>query len=251
MPLDWIVPDWPIAPHIGAFITSRNGGTSSGAYGGMHGQGGMNLGMYCGDERARVLANRELLSRWLPQAPSWMRQVHGCQVIEATQSGQVWIERSADAAVARTRGTVCVVQAADCMPILLGDASAKVVAIAHAGWRGLATGVIEATVAAMGIAPDRIMAFLGPAIGREAFEVGLEVKTAFSAHDADANFAFQPCGEHKWLADLEGLARLRLDRAGVKNVFGGGRCTVRESNHFYSYRRDKVTGRMAAFIWLK
>lgn len=251
MPPDWIVPDWPLAQHVGALITSRNGGTSSGAYAGMHAQGGMNLGLYCGDERARVLANRESLLRWLPAVPCWMRQVHGCQVIDATQAGQASGEPSADAAVTRTPGTVCVVQAADCMPILFGDASGEVVAIAHAGWRGLAAGVIEATVAAMRIAPDRVMAFLGPAIGREAFEVGPEVKTAFSAYDADAKFAFQSCGENKWLADLEGLARLRLDRVGVKNVFGGGRCTVRESENFYSYRRDKVTGRMAAFIWLK
>ena len=183
MPLDWIVPDWPIAPHIGAFITSRNGGTSSGAYGGMHGQGGMNLGMYCGDERARVLANRELLSRWLPQAPSWMRQVHGCQVIEATQSGQEWIEPSADAAVARTRGTVCVVQAADCMPILLGDASAKVVAIAHAGWRGTLAEIVRHAIDKMHEdfeteAAD-IYAAMGPCIRVCCYAVNADVAERF------------------------------------------------------------------------
>lgn len=250
MTADWIVPDWPLADRVGALITSRNGGTSTGAFSGAGHQGGMNLGLYSGDEPDRVLANRALLLHWLPNRPCWMRQVHGCRVVDAADFQHAPIEPEADAMLAYSRRLVCTVQAADCMPVLLADEAAEVVAIAHAGWRGLAAGVIEGTVAAMGRPAGRLMAFLGPAIGRDAFEVGPDVKAAFTAHDTTAETAFRTHGREKWLADLEGLVRMRLNRAGVARIFGGGRCTVNESDHFYSYRRDRITGRMAAFIWL-
>jgi len=240
-PYDWIVPDWPAPPGVKSLITTRNGGISAGAY------ASFNLGLRTGDDEATVHANRQLLRAWLPQDPKWLRQVHGAEVVVADSLAEI---PEADASIARNTGTVCAVMIADCMPVLLCDESGSVVGIAHAGWRGLSSGVIENTVGMMGVAPGRLLAWLGPAIGPGAFEVGDDVRDAFVIHDPAATIAFMPYRQGKWLADLFKLAHQRLARCGVRQVFGGGLCTHHDPARFYSYRRDPVTGRMAALIWL-
>lgn len=241
-PYDWIVPDWPAPPGVKSLITTRNGGFSAGDY------ASFNLGLRTGDDEAAVHANRQRLRAWLPQEPKWLRQVHGAQVIVA--DGLAGIPE-ADASIARNAGTVCAVMIADCMPVLLCDETGSVVGIAHAGWRGLNSGVIENTVRATGVAPGALLAWLGPAIGPGAFEVGSDVREAFLAADPAAAEAFNPYRADKWLADIFRLARQRLARCGVQRVFGGGLCTHHDPARFYSYRRDPVTGRMAALIWLE
>ena len=240
-PHDWIVPEWPAPARVKSLITTRNGGTSSGAY------ATFNLGLRCGDEANAVNENRRQLRALLPQEPRWLRQVHGARAVVADD---LEADVAADAAVARDADTVCAVLIADCMPILLCDDDAQAVAIAHAGWRGLNSGVIENCVNAMRIAPSRLIAYLGPAIGPDAFEVGPDVHKAFVARDAAATAAFKPHREGKWLADLGLLARQRLAGCGVTRVYGAGMCTYRDARRFYSYRRDRTTGRMAALIWL-
>lgn len=240
-PDDWIVPDWPAPARVKSLITTRNGGASTGAY------ATFNLGLRCGDDANAVNENRRQLRALLPQDPRWLRQVHGAHAVVADDLEAV-VE--ADAAVARRPDTVCAVLIADCMPILLCDDDTQVVAIAHAGWRGLSSGVIENCVRAMEIDPKRVIAYLGPAIGPDAFEVGADVHDAFVACDAAAATAFRPHREDKWLADLGLLARQRLAGCGVKRVYGGRMCTYRDARRFYSYRRDRTTGRMAALIWL-
>lgn len=241
-PHDWIVPAWPAPPRVRTLITTRAGGVSSGAH------ASFNLGLNAGDDAAAAQANRALLRAHLPQEPKWLRQVHGARAVRA--DGLVEIP-DADASVARNAGTVCAVMIADCLPVLLCDTRASVVGIAHAGWRGLSSGVVENTVAAMGVAPAEIIAYLGPAIGPAAFEVGADVRDAFVGTDPGAGAAFTPHREGKWLADLFQLARRRLAKSGVRQVFGGGVCTYRDAARFFSYRRDQTTGRMAALIWLE
>ena len=240
-PHDWIAPDWPALPRVRSLITTRNGGISAGAH------ASFNLGLRAGDDPLAVAANRALLREHLPQDPVWLKQVHGARVVRADD---VVEPPDADAAYTRQPGTVCAVMIADCMPVLLCDARASVVGVAHAGWRGLSSGVIENTIAAMGVAAHDLLAFLGPAIGPAAFEVGSDVRDAFVDTDPGANEAFKPHREGRWLADLFLLARRRLARSGVQRMYGGGLCTVRDPARFYSYRRDKTTGRMAALIWL-
>jgi YfiH family protein len=240
-PHDWLVPDWPAPAGVASLITTRNGGVSSGAF------DSFNLGLRCDDDARAVNANRNQLYGFLPQQPRWLHQVHGTSVVDADLLDR---EADADASVARNPGTVCAVMIADCMPVLLCDDTAGVVAVAHAGWRGLSAGVIENTVRAMTVSPERLLAYLGPAIGPAAFEVGDDVRNAFTRHDADAARAFVPHGDGKWLADLFTLGRQRLAACGVTRVYGGGDCTVADPKRFYSYRRDRNTGRMAALIWL-
>jgi YfiH family protein len=240
-PHDWIVPGWPAPDRVKSVITTRNGGASTGAY------ASFNLGLRCGDDERAVGANRMQLRSYLPQEPRWMRQVHGSRVVAA--DGMIEIP-AADASVARQPGTVCAVMIADCMPVLLCDQAATVVGVAHAGWRGLSSGVVENTVHEMGVAPSELFAYLGPAIGPHAFEVGADVRDAFIAADPAAAQAFKPQREHKWLADLFRLAQQRLARCGITHIFGGGMCTYTDSARFYSYRREKASGRMAALIWL-
>jgi YfiH family protein len=237
---DWIIPDWPVPPAVRAFITTRAGGVSAGPY------ASFNLGLRAGDDPGAVAANREQLRALLPQEPKWLRQVHGADVVEADALTDA---PEADAAVARRHGTVCAVMVADCIPVLLADREGKLVAVAHAGWRGLAAGVIEKTVARMALDPARILAYLGPGIGPRAFEVGADVRDAFLARDAQSGAAFTPHAPGKWLADLFALARRQLAGAGVTSVHGGGLCTYSDTQRFYSYRRERVTGRMAAVIW--
>lgn len=186
---------------------------------------------------------KSALEGLLPGKPVWLRQVHGTRVVDADAKPHL---PEADAAVARLPGTVCAVLMADCMPVFLADQSASVVAVAHAGWRGLSAGVIEATLEAMRVAPATVIAWLGPAIGPDAYEVGEDVRAAFAGYES----AFRPTRPGHWLLDLYGVARERLARAGVARVFGGGFCTYRERERFFSYRRDGTAERMAALIWL-
>jgi YfiH family protein len=247
---DFLVPDWPAPPSVGALSTTRRGGVSRPPYDDGAGGGGLNLGTHVGDEPDAVRHNRALLRAHLPAEPAWLSQVHGTTVLDAET---VAAAPEADASMATCAGLVCAVQTADCLPVLLCDRAGKVVAAAHAGWRGLAGGVLENTVARMRMAgADDIMAWLGPAIGPRSFEVGGEVRAAFGARDPAAASAFsgQPA-TGKYLADLYLLARMSLGRAGVERVYGGGRCTVQEAHDFYSFRRDRATGRMASLIWLR
>jgi YfiH family protein len=240
-PHDWITPGWPAPARVHSLITTRNGGTSRGPH------ASFNLGLRAGDDPAAVEANRRLLRKHLPRDPVWLKQVHGSRVVRADEIGD---SPEADAAYTRDPGTVCAVMVADCMPVLLCDARATVVGVAHAGWRGLSSGVIENTIAAMQVPTTELLAFLGPAIGPESFQVGADVRDAFLASDPAADSAFTPQREGKWLADLFQLGRQRLIRQGVTRIYGGGLCTVRDAARFYSYRRDKTTGRMGALIWL-
>lgn len=240
MPAEWIVPDWPAPLHVGALVTTRNGGVSQGPY------ASWNLAKHVGDAESAVEKNRAVLSEIVPTKPLWLNQVHGTDVVDAAGPGSVF---DADASFTRRRDRACVVMTADCLPVLFCDRDGSVVAAAHAGWRGLAGGVLEATIAAMACDAKHLMAWLGPAIGPDSFEVGDDVYAAFTELEPPAADAFKRRGD-KWLADIYALARLRLSAAGVTSVFGGGYCTYRDSARFFSYRRDGVTGRMAALIWL-
>lgn len=236
-------PDWDLPPGVGALLTTRVGGRSGGPF------ASFNLGAHVGDELAAVAANRERLRSFLPADPLWLNQVHGAAVAEADACAGV---PEADAVLARTSARVCAVLTADCLPVLFCDDDASVVAAAHAGWRGLAAGVLENTVRRMGVPPQRLRAWLGPAIGPTAFEVGDEVRAAFVAADPAAAEAFVARDiPGKWLADLFALARLRLRAAGIARIGGSGVCTVSAPERFYSYRREGVTGRFASLVWLR
>lgn len=221
-------------------MTVRTGGVSRAPW------TSFNLGDHVGDDPTHVATNRAQLRRQLPAEPAWLRQVHSARVVEAGHAPTP----EADASFSRETGKVCAVLTADCLPVLFCDRAGSVVAAAHAGWRGLADGVLEATVAAMQVAPGEVLAWMGAAIGPQAFEVGDEVRAAFVAQHPEAAAAFVPHAPGKWLADIYALARTRLGHAGVEAVYGGGRCTFNEADAFYSYRRDGVTGRMASLIWL-
>ncbi len=237
---DWLIPDWPAPANVRALITTRAGGVSQGAY------SGLNLGLRTGDDPQAVAANRERLRAALPQEPKWLRQVHGTRAVEADALEDI---PEADAAIARRPRTVCAVMVADCVPVLFADRSGTTVAVAHAGWRGLAGGVIEQAIERMAVPPGEIIAHLGPGIGPRAFEVGADVRDAFLSGGAQAEAAFKPHAAEKWLADLYLLARQRLAHAGVTQVSGGDLCTYSDPLRFFSYRRDRTTGRMAALIW--
>src|SRR5690606_34793856 len=226
---------------VHAFVTTRAGGVSAGAY------ASFNVGDLTADDPAAVRENKARLNALLPQPPRWLRQVHGAHVVKADC---VSAPVEADAAYTRTPRVVCAVKIADCMPVLIADTRGRAVAAAHAGWRGLAAGVVENTVQALEVDPAGLVAFLGPAIGPGAFEVGDEVRAAFCAVDAAAAQAVRPLRAGKWLADLYTLGRQRLARCGVRRVYGGGLCTHSDPQRFYSHRRNPVTGRMAAVIWL-
>ncbi|WP_028455589.1 peptidoglycan editing factor PgeF [Chitinilyticum litopenaei] len=237
-----LVPDWPAPACVRALQTTRLGGISPPPY------ASLNLGTHVGDAAAHVAANRALLARHLPSEPAWLNQVHGTAVMNIAGMQP---QPNADASFSRIPNTVCAIMTADCLPVLFCDRAGTVVAGAHAGWRGLCNGVLEATVAAMQTAAGDILAWLGPAIGPDAFEVGSEVRDAFMAHDANAAAAFRPAATPgKWLADIYLLARQRLNAAGIRAIYGGGLCTVSDSERFFSYRRDQQTGRMASLIWL-
>ncbi len=245
--LDWLVPDWPAPANVRAGTTIRLGGVSVAPY------DSLNLGDHVGDSANAVASNRSLLRRQcgLPAEPVWLKQVHGIEVVDAALASGVPV---ADASFSHQSNIVCTVMTADCLPLLLCDKAGSVVAAVHAGWRGLADGVIEATINDMGLAASGLMAWLGPAIGPGVFEVGAEVRQQFIAQDPQAADAFQPSRSSstrgRWLADIYLLARQRLAKFGVEQVCGGHYCTYTDSERFYSYRRDGVTGRMVSFIWL-
>ena len=237
----FILPDWPAPANVKVLQTTRLGGVSLAPY------DSLNLGLHVGDDPVRVNHNRMRLAPLMPSEPVWLEQVHGTAVANADAAACRVV---ADACIARHRGAVCVVMTADCLPVLLCDEDGTVAGAAHAGWRGLCDGVLEATVQAMGIAPHTLLAWLGPAISQEHFEVGSEVRDAFIARHAQADEAFIAQGNGRYRADLYLLAHQRLKALGITRISGGNRCTYREREHFYSFRRDGVTGRMGTFIWL-
>jgi hypothetical protein len=239
---EFIVPHWAAPANVRALQTTRVGGHSAGPW------SGFNLGDHVGDDAGAVAANRELLRKFIPAEPAWLRQVHGAAVAEAAAASGV---TEADASVACAPGSVCAILTADCLPVLMCDRAGTVVAAAHAGWRGLLGGVLENTVAAMAVPPGQLIAWLGPAIGARRFEVGGEVRAAFAACEREALDAFVPGAGDRWLCDIYALARQRLVKSGVVAISGGGECTVSMDERYFSYRRDGVTGRMATLIWLE
>ena len=241
MNLNFITPDWPAPRNVKSLITTRAGGVSQGVY------QGLNLGDHVGDSWVDVAQNRTLVREELPSEPLWLKQVHGTTVAYADQLKEI-VE--ADAAMARRANTVCTVLTADCLPVLFCAMDGSVVGAAHAGWRGLAAGVLEQTVDVMAHPPGQMMAWFGPAIGPAAFEVGDEVRQVFVADLPEAASAFKGVSAGKWLADIYLLARLRLQRIGLTEIYGGDYCTYGDAQQFYSYRRDGVTGRMASLIWI-
>jgi hypothetical protein len=267
---DVVQPAWNVPPRVRALVTTRNGGVSEPPFGrwqsGADRSGGLNLGMKAGDDPAAVATNRaRLLNLAGVGEAAWLAQIHGAGIVRAEDALQQ-IRASgtplrADASVTDRPATVCVVMVADCMPVLLCDEAGRAVGAAHAGWRGLAAGIVEQTAERVaelaGVTPASLHAYLGPAIGPSAFEVGADVRDAFmngvdgAQREATAHaFVTHPQNAGKYLADLAALARLRLQRLGVTRVVGGDLCTVTQRERFYSYRRDRETGRMAALIWL-
>ena len=256
----WLTPHWPdLPPGVGVLATTRRGGVSPAPYDDGMGQGGLNLGTHVGDQPHNVAHNRGIVSAMLPSDPAWLEQVHGTAVVDLGRIGPQQVPQ-ADASITSVRGKVCAIMTADCLPVLLCDVEGRTVGAAHAGWRGLAAGVLENTVESLRAAgAGRLMAWLGPAIGPYQFEVGPDVMQAFLSGAVDdsgvrhVTAAFSPVqgkpGKH--LADIYALARYLLHRAGVAVVHGGEYCTVSNSGRFYSYRRDGVTGRQASLIWLK
>ena len=240
MSMQWIMADWPAPDGIIAGTTTRIGGVSDGAY------ASMNLGGHVGDDQAHVAENRRrfVAGCGLPAEPDWLTQVHGTAVRVDGTTAPV----EADAAISRKPGAVLAVLTADCLPILLCADSGDEIAAIHAGWRGLAAGIVDATLANLQAAPGQLAAWFGPAISQAAFEVGGEVRAAFIARDAGAEGCFLQNERGRWQADLYGLARRQLEAAGVGVIHGGGMCTVADSERFFSYRRDGQCGRMATFI---
>ena len=278
-----LMPDWPAPPGVRSAFTLRAGGVSAAPY------DSLNVGAHVGDALGAVRENRRRVREALrlPGEPVWLQQVHGTDVLdldalgakgvvagrgpvaapaEAVRDGAVSVgavgERvaeatgratseppRADAAVARAAGSVCVIQVADCMPVLFAARDGSAVGAAHAGWRGLAGGVLERTVRAIGVPPEGLLAWLGPTISQQHFEVGDDVRTAFMSGDSASESAFVANARGRWQCDLYGLARCRLAAVGVRDVFGGGWCTYAEATRFFSYRRDGQCGRMAALVW--
>lgn len=245
--IDWITPDWPAPANINAMFTTRTIGMEAGEKGAY---AGLNLAAHVGDDPHIVQANRDCLNQHLPASPLWLTQIHG--------SRPIWIDSDSetlegDAAMSRHPEAVCAVLVADCLPVLLCDMAGSVVGAVHAGWRGLAEGIIENTVQALRECSysDQIIAWLGPAISSRHFEVGEEVRTIFIEYDRQAARAFLPGKEEgKWYADLFSLARQRLSHVGVSRIGGGDLCTYSDPEKFYSYRRDGKTGRMAGLVWM-
>lgn len=241
-PLHVIKPDWPAPSSIHAFTTTRTGGCSLSPY------DSLNLATHVDDELSHVEQNRQWLQQelQLPNQPFWLNQVHSTIVVEANNTVGV---PTADASFTQTPNIVCTVLTADCLPLLVCDRAGTTVAAIHAGWKGLANGVIEATIKALPVDAKELLVWLGPAIGPKAFEVGEDVFTLFTTHDPDAKLAFNPIDKGRWLGNIYLLAKQRLHALGVSHIYGGDHCTYQESEQFYSYRRDNHTGRMASLIW--
>ena len=235
---DWIQADRPAPPNVRAFSTTRSGGVSRGPW------SSLNLGLHCGDDPSLVEQNRARLRKVLPSPAHWLRQVHGTSVVQ--YSARSASETEGDALVSFEPRQVCAVLTADCLPVLFCNRRGDRVGIAHAGWRGLADGILEATVRALDEAPGELMAWMGPAIGPRAYEVGSDVAEAFQG---EFPAGFTPHGD-RLLLDIYALAKLKLAAVGVHEVYGGAYCTMTDPDRFFSYRRDGVTGRMASLVWL-
>lgn len=246
--LETLVPDWPAPPSVHAAFTLRSGGVSLAPF------DSLNVGLHVGDAPDAVSENRRRLRAQLrlPADPAWVEQVHGTEVADLDAPGRAAAaSAAADAVFTRHPRRVCVVQVADCLPVLLAARDGSCVAAVHAGWRGLAAGVLEATLGRLAARPAQLMAWLGPAIGPRHFEVGREVREAFVSGDPGAEGAFTANPRGRWQCDLPALARRRLGAAGITSVCGGGWCTYADPARFFSYRRDGQCGRMAALIWLE
>ncbi|RUR65656.1 peptidoglycan editing factor PgeF [Variovorax guangxiensis] len=248
MDASWLVPDWPAPPNVRAVCTTREGGVSLGRY------ESLNLGDHVGDEPVHVAQNRNRLRAAVGARPVFLQQVHGTGVVELdAAAGAVNDGTAADGCTATEAGLACTIMVADCLPVLFTDEAGHRVAAAHAGWRGLAGGVLEQTAKSFDGA-SKVIAWLGPCIGPKAFEVGPEVKAAFEAHAPEAASCFRPApAAGKWLADLPGLARQRLRAAGIESIHGNDGsdpwCTVGNASRFFSHRRDGISGRFAALVW--
>ena len=238
----WLDIDWPAPPGVRVLSTFRGGGGSAAPY------ASLNLGDHVGDDPKAVADNRRafIAAAGLPAEPVWLKQVHGVNVADLDAPGPYG---PADAAVTRRPKRLCAILTADCLPVVFATESGDTVAAAHAGWRGLNAGVIEATVQAMGVPPQRLIAWLGPAIGPEHFEVGAEVREAFLRGDPQDIDAFKSNSRGRFMADLPLLARRRLNRLGISRIHGGGECTYARADRYFSYRRDGTTGRQGTFIW--
>jgi len=245
-----LLPRWDAPPRVKAAFSLRSGGASDSPF------DSLNLGIHVGDDPLRVAENRRLLRTvlQLPSEPLWLDQVHGADVLGADAPGVAPRAADgrprADAVVTHRAGVVCCIQVADCLPVLLAARDGSAIGAAHAGWRGLAAGVIENTVRAMRVPPAALVAWLGPSIGPDKFEVGEDVRDAFLSADPRAGEAFRPNERDRWLCDLPALARARLAALGVRSVSGGSWCTVSDQTRFFSHRRDGRSGRMAALVWL-
>lgn len=235
-----IRPSWPAPAHVKALQTTRLGGVSLAPY------DALNLAMHVKDKPEHVARNRQLLSRYVPTEPVWLNQVHSTRVIDAAKSSCI---ENADASFTTQPNVVCVTMTADCLPVLLCNLAGTTVAVVHAGWRGLCDGVIEATIAAMSVEPAQLIAWLGPAIGPNAFEVGDEVREQFVMYGQHAEEAFIPKSD-KWLGNLYQIAKQRLQSVGVNQIYGDIDCTYSNPERFFSFRRDHDTGRMATMIWI-
>jgi hypothetical protein len=244
MSLRALVPAWPLLPRVRALCTLRTGGVSKAPY------ASLNLATHVGDMPAAVSENRQRLRTQflLPTEPLWLEQVHGTQVLDA--DAPAGLSTAADAAITRQPGRVLAVLVADCLPVLLATRDGAAIAVAHAGWRGLAAGVIERTVEALAVPPAQLQAWLGPAISAPHFEVGGEVRTAFVSQQAQAAACFSANARGRWQCDLAGLARQRLSALGVSSVHEAQLCTASDPERFYSFRRDGQTGRIAALLWI-
>lgn len=236
----WLTPDWTAPVNIHAATTLRMGGKSGGVY------ASLNLATHVGDDPGIVSFNRSAISKELslPSEPVWLAQTHSSRAVEALSTNA---HQQADASYTRKAGVVCVVLTADCLPILVCSADGTEIAAIHAGWRGLVNGIIDHTVSEL--QNNDLLVWLGPAIGPACFEVGVEVRTAYISKSAEYACAFQQQSDDKWLADIYTLAKINLAFLGINNIYGGNFCTVTDDKRFYSYRRDKDTGRMATLIW--
>ena len=246
MTINWLQADWPAPDFIKAGTTLRKGGMSLSPY------DSFNLATHVGDELTVVKKNRAILQQSLnvPNAPQWLEQTHSTKVILLPSEETI---PKADAAYTTEKNIVCAVMTADCLPLLITDRQGSCIAAVHAGWRGLYDGIIEATIKKLPVVPESLLVWLGPAIGANVYEVGKEVYDAFTlSEDVDeAKRAFTFVSEEHWLFDIYHMAKLRLNKIGVKQIYGGDRCTLSEEEQFFSYRRDDVTGRMASLIWIE
>ena len=238
--MNWLQADWPAPDFIKAGTTMRQGGVSKAPY------DSFNIATHVGDKNDLVEQNRSMLK--LPGIPQWLEQVHSTKAVLLPNKD---IILKADAAYTAKKNIVCSVMTADCLPLLITDAKGSCVAAIHAGWRGLCDGIVEETIKTLPVSAESLMVWLGPAIGPDVYEIGEEVYDAFTKNDAEAKTFFTLVSEKHWLFNIYGLARLRLNRIGVKKIYGGDHCTLSEEENFFSYRRDDITGRMASMIWIE